>query len=149
MLIAILRANPNAFVNNNINRLKAGATLLIPDSNQLAEVPRDNARQEVQVQTSDWNRYRRKLADSAATATEKTSDAGKRASVRVKEGDDAGRKDVLKLSRGQPAGAKPGSSTERIQSLEEELIARERALKEANARIKELEKTVKDTTARK
>lgn len=145
MLIAILRANPDAFINNNINRLKAGATLRIPDSNQLAEMPQDKARQEVRVQTADWNRYRRKLADSPATATETISDTGKRASVRVKEGDETGGKDVLKLSRGQPAGAKPGSSTERIQSLEEELIARDRALKEANARIKELEKTAKDT----
>lgn len=149
MLIAILHANPHAFVNNNINRMKAGATLRIPDSAQLAELPRDKARQEVRVQTADWNRYRRKLADSATKATQRTSDTGKRASVRVKEGGEAGGKDVLKLSRGQPAGAKPGSSTERIQSLEEELIARDRALKEANERIKELEKTVKDTTAKK
>lgn len=149
MLIAILRANPGAFVNNNINRLKAGATLRIPDSTQLAELPLDKARQEVRVQTADWNRYRRKLADSVPTATGKTSDTGKRGVVRVKEGDEAGGKHVLKLSRGQPAGAKPGSSSERIQSLEEELIARDRALKEANARIQELEKTVKGTTAKK
>ena len=149
MLVAILRANPDAFMNNNINRLKAGATLRIPDSTQLAEVPQDKARQEVRVQISDWNRYRRKLADSAAPAKEKVAEPGKRAAVRVKEGEEAGSKDVLKLSRGQPAGAKAKSSTERIQNLEEELIARDRALKEANARIQELEKTVKETTAKK
>ena len=149
MLVAILRANPDAFINNNINRLKAGATLRIPDSTQLAEVPQDKARQEVRVQISDWNRYRRKLADTAAPAKEKMTEPGKRAAVRVKEGDEAGSKDVLKLSRGQPAGGKAKSSTERIQNLEEELIARDRALKEANARIQELEKTVKETPAKK
>jgi pilus assembly protein FimV len=148
MLIAILRANPEAFINNNVNLLKAGATLQIPDSAQLAEVSRDKARQEVRVQIADWNRYRRKVADSAAPATEKVTDPGKRATVRVKESDEAS-KDVLKLSRGQPAGAKAKTSTERIQTLEEELIARDRALKEANARIQELEKTVKETATKK
>jgi pilus assembly protein FimV len=147
MLIAIQRANPNAFINNNVNLLKAGVTLKIPDTNQLAEVPREKARQELRVQTADWNRYRRKLADSAAMARGSTTEAGKGASVQVKEGERT--KDVLKLSRGQPAGAKPKSSTERIQNLEEELIARDRALKEANARIQELEKTMKESAAKK
>lgn len=149
MLIGILRANPEAFINGNINRLKAGATLRIPGGEQLAEVPPDQARKEIRVQTADWSRYRRKVADSAGPAMEKAPATPKRASVRVKEGDDAGTKDVLKLSSGQPPGSKPRSSVERIQNLEEELIARERALNEANARIRDLEKAVKESGAKK
>ena len=149
MLIGILRANPDAFVNGNVNRLKAGATLRIPGTEQLAEVTPDAARKELQVQTADWGRYRRKVADTAGRASEKGADEGKRAAVRVKEGDEARPKDVLKLSSGQPPGSKPRSSTERIQTLEEELIARERALNEANARIRDLEKAVKDSGAKK
>ena len=149
MLIGILRANPDAFVNGNVNRLKAGATLRIPAAEQLAEVPPDSARKELRVQTADWSRYRRKVADTAPRSTEKGAEEGKRASVRVKEGDEARAKDVLKLSSGQPPGGKPRSSTERIQTLEEELIARERALNEAKARIRDLEKAVKDSGAKK
>jgi pilus assembly protein FimV len=149
MLIGILRANPDAFINGNVNRLKAGATLRIPGAEQLAEVSQDAARKEVRVQTADWSRYRRKVADTAGRATEKGPEAGKRASVRVKEGDKARPKDVLKLSSGQPPGSKPRSSAERIQTLEEELIARERALNEANARIRDLERAVKDSGAKK
>ena len=149
MLIGILRANPHAFINGNINRLKAGAKLQIPGMEQLGEMSPDVARKEVRVQTADWSRYRRKVADTAGRAMEKTSDTGKRAPVRVKEGDGTGTKDVLKLSSGQPPGGKARSSTERIQSLEEELIARERALNEANARIKDLEKAVKESGAKK
>jgi pilus assembly protein FimV len=148
MLIGILRANPDAFIGNNINRLKAGVTLRIPAGEQFAELPQDAAKKEVRVQTADWGRYRRKLADSAGPATEKGT-GGKRASVRVKEGDAAGTKDVLKLSSGQPPGGKARSSSERIQNLEEELVARDRALNEANARIKDLEKAVRDTSAKK
>jgi pilus assembly protein FimV len=149
MLIGILRANPDAFINGNVNLLKAGATLRIPGPEQLAEVPQDQARKEVRVQTTDWSRYRRKVADTAGRATEKGPPAGKRASVRVKEGDEARPKDVLKLSSGQPPGGKPRSTTERIQNLEEELVARDRALNEANARIRDLEKAVKDSGAKK
>ena len=34
MLVALLRANPNAFVNDNINRIKAGAVLDVPTAEQ-------------------------------------------------------------------------------------------------------------------
>ena len=52
-------------------------------------VPQEKARQDVRVQTADWNRYRRKLADTAGMATESTSEGGKRASVRIDEDVDA------------------------------------------------------------
>jgi pilus assembly protein FimV len=149
MLVGILIANPEAFINNNINLLKAGAKLRIPDQAQLTAMPQDKARQDVRVQTADWNRYRRRLADSAGTTKEPTAGSGKRAAVRIKDSEDKSNKDVLRLSSGQTAGGKARSSTERIQNLEEELIARDRALNEANARIKELEKAVKDTGAKK
>ena len=148
MLVGLLIANPEAFISNNINRLKAGATLRIPDEAQLTATPQDKARQDVRVQTADWNRYRRRLADSAGMTKEPTADGPKRAAVRIKDDDKSG-KDVLRLSSGQTAGGKTRSNTERIQNLEEELIARDRALNEANARIKELERAVKDTGAKK
>ena len=149
MLVGMLIASPEAFINNNVNRLRAGAMLRIPDEAQLTAVPRDKARQDVRVQTADWNRYRRRLADSAGMTKEPAADVPKRAAVRIKDGEDKGGKDVLRLSSGQPAGGKASSSSERIQNLEEELIARDRALNEANARIKELEKAVKDTGPKK
>jgi pilus assembly protein FimV len=149
MLVGLLIANPDAFINRNVNRLKAGAMLRIPDKTQLTEVPNEKARQDVRVQTADWNRYRRRLADAPASPKEQAADAPKRAAVRIKESDDKGGKDVLRLSAGQSADGTTRSATERIQNLEEELIARERALNEANARIKELERTVKDTATKK
>jgi pilus assembly protein FimV len=148
MLVGLLIANPDAFINNNINRLKAGATLRVPGEAQLTSVPQEKARQDVRVQTADWNRYRRRLADSAAPSREPGADGPKRTAVRIKD-EEKTSKDVLRLSSGQTAGGKTRSTTERIQNLEEELIARDRALNEANARIKELEKAAKDTGAKK
>jgi pilus assembly protein FimV len=144
MLVGLVRSNPDAFINNNMNLLRAGATLQVPDSSQLNAISRGDAAKEVRVQTSDWNRYRRRVADRPATASER--EAPKKREPRVKVEDKAAdekAKDVLRLSKGQPGGKKGRTIEDRVQALEEELIARERALNEANQRIKELEKAVK------
>ncbi len=145
MLVGIFRNNPDAFMNNNMNRMRAGATLRIPESEQLAALPRGDAAKEVRVQTADWNRYRRRLSDRPGKAAENERSERKH-DGRVKVEDKAAGKpkDVLKLSKGQPGDKKRRTIEDRLQALEEELIARERALNEANQRIKELEKTVKE-----
>jgi pilus assembly protein FimV len=43
-MMAILKANPDAFIGGNINRLKAGARLRLPDSQQIAGVDAGQAR---------------------------------------------------------------------------------------------------------
>lgn len=65
MLIALLRANPGAFINNNVNRLKAGAILEIPDATQASSVSVSEARQLIQAQSRDFNEFRRRLAGMA------------------------------------------------------------------------------------
>jgi pilus assembly protein FimV len=53
MMVAIYRANPEAF-DGNINRLKQGAILRVPDQNELAQVGVADALNEVKRQNSDW-----------------------------------------------------------------------------------------------
>jgi pilus assembly protein FimV len=60
MMLAIYRANPEAFV-GNINRLKAGVILRVPDAGELNRLGRIEARNEVQRQEDNW-----KGADSKA-----------------------------------------------------------------------------------
>jgi len=79
MLIALLRANPEAFINNNVNRLKAGAILEIPDAAQASSIPVSEARQLIQAQSRDFNEFRRRLAGMApaqATAAPTRQAAG-------------------------------------------------------------------------
>lgn len=147
MLVGITRSNPDAFINNNMNRMKAGKMLRIPDKEQLTAVTPKDAVKEVRVQAADWNRYRQKLADTAGMVSERKSAASRRDKVSVKDRTGEA-KPVLRLSSGEPpggAGGKGRSKADRVQVLEEELIARERALNEANQRIKELEKAVKES----
>ena len=51
MLVALHRANPDAFIDGNMHQLKAGPVLKIPDSNEIAAISPAEANQEVQVQT--------------------------------------------------------------------------------------------------
>lgn len=67
MLQAMLRANPNAFVANNVNRLKAGADLTLPSAEAALAIDPGQARQLVVAQSRDFNAYRRTLAANAPT----------------------------------------------------------------------------------
>ena len=149
MLVSLYRANPDAFDGKNMNRLKTGKILRVPTAEQAAEVTAGEAAKEVRVQVADWNSYRQKLAEAPA---EVAPQEGKAASGKIAPVDDAGArkepgKDVVRLSKGEaPAagGAKPApkSAGDRLRMLEEEAVAREKALSEANERIAQLEKTI-------
>ena len=54
MMHALLRENPHAFMNNNINQLKAGATLSIPDRNTIMSLAANEARAETSRQAQEW-----------------------------------------------------------------------------------------------
>ena len=52
MLVAMLRANPNAFVNGNVNRLRAGSVVQMPSKDQATATTAQEARQIVAAQSS-------------------------------------------------------------------------------------------------
>ena len=154
MLVGLLRSNKSAFMGNNMNRMKTGPILRVPESSELATVEPNQAVKEVRVQARDWNAYRQKLAEAADQAAPtdiaKQSATGK---ITTKVEDQAAPKEpgkeVLKLSKGEPpAGIAGGTGNkalqDRIRSLEEEAIAKDKAVNESNERIALLEKNIKD-----
>jgi len=151
MLVALYRNNPEAFIRNNLNLVRTGKILRVPDRDEVAAIARGEAVKEYRTHVADWNSYRQKLADTAGTvpAERRTAVSGK-ITTKVEDKAAAGAaKDVVRLSKGEPPGAaagkgKPRSTAERIRMLEEEAVAREKALAEANSRIAQLEKTLKD-----
>lgn len=54
-MLAIQRLNPDAFINNNINLLKKGQILRIPDREDIAQTSRQAAIQEVAIQNNAWS----------------------------------------------------------------------------------------------
>jgi pilus assembly protein FimV len=150
MLVALYRANPGAFMGQNMNRLKTGPILRVPESGEIAAVEAKDAVTEVRAQAADWNAYRQKLAGAAVPVAETPKQAaGGKITTKVEEkaAPTAEQpKEVLKLSKGeQTPGKKDVRSLEaRVQALQEENIAKEKALKESNERVAELEKNVKE-----
>ncbi|GGI54483.1 FimV/HubP family polar landmark protein [Oxalicibacterium solurbis] len=146
MLVALYRANPDAFVGKNMNRLRAGQILSIPAATTAEVIEESEARGVVVAQAADFNRYRSKLAAQVAAANAQPSEegrqtAGGKITTRIQEeSGSTNAQDKLKLSKSGTAVGSTGSAG----VTEEELIARDKALAEANARVKELEKNVSE-----
>lgn len=146
-LIGLFRANPDAFVGSNINQLRAGKILNVPEREKLAAIAQGEAAQEVQVHAANWNAYRRKVADSAPAVAEAAPSAKGKITARVDDkAGGVGPKDVVVLSKGDtgPGGAAGKSAGDRVRALEEDLAAREKALAESKERVAQLEKTLKE-----
>ncbi|MEO7320676.1 MAG: FimV/HubP family polar landmark protein, partial [Nitrosospira sp.] len=170
MLVALHRANRDAFFGNNIHRLKTGPILRVPNGNEIASVTPAEADKEVEMQTVDWARHR--LPDRAGSTPENeelkqrvTGTIEPTASVDV-----AGAREppdgFLKLSQGKElptaddaggeniggrtltvkdgSGREAGGTQEHMRAVEEDAIAKRRSLGEANERISLLEKNIKE-----
>ncbi|MDD5176861.1 MAG: pilus assembly protein [Sterolibacterium sp.] len=151
MLLALFRGNQEAFA-GNVSRLKAGKILAIPDRETVAGVNADEARKTIQAHAADFNAYSKKLASTVASSPAAVQEAPKRAvsgkiapRVEDKAPVAAAGKDKLEVSKTEVApGAAGKAGAERIAAIEETLVSREKALKDANGRIAELEKNLND-----
>jgi len=154
MLVALYRENAGAFDAHNMNRIRAGKILNLPQSDAIKMLPQADAEEEIRAQAADWNAYRQKLAAAHAETkapADKQEAAGKITAAvtdkAVSEKEPA--KEVLKLSKGEApngkvvGGGKP-SVQEKAIAKEEDDIAKNKALKEAQERTAILEKNVKE-----
>ena len=146
-LVGLYRQNPDAFIKKNMNLVKSGKILKVPDASEFAAVGQADAAREIHVQVADFNALRGKLAERAAPAREEGSVTSGRIGARVAEPGATEPRDTVRLSKGEPPSgkaARTGSTADRVRALEEEAVVREKALAEANERIAQLEKTIKD-----
>lgn len=65
-MLAIQALNPDAFIDGNINRLKTGQVLRLPDQAQSAGLPQPKAIAEVAAQNKAWRQGRRYVAKPGA-----------------------------------------------------------------------------------
>lgn len=150
MLVSLYRANPQAFNGSNMNRLKSGQILTIPDAETVRSTTGSEAHSVVIAHAADFNAYRNRLADHVASApAEKTPATGKQSAggaitAKVKEVPTATNDspDKLKLSKASPADT--AKNMKGKGASEEDRLAKDKAAAEANARMKELEKNVGD-----
>ncbi|MDP1692931.1 MAG: FimV/HubP family polar landmark protein [Burkholderiaceae bacterium] len=136
MLVALWRNNSQAFIDNNMNRLKAGSVLSVPSTAVAKDIAASEAKQLIQAQSADFGAYRQRLASGAPAV--KTSEPARQAAGRVqaqvddKKAGAATSPDRLTLSQGGLKGAT------------EAKVSKAAETKEQAARVAELARNVED-----
>jgi len=143
MMMALHRANPTAFINNNINRLKTGAVLKMPSADEARSVTHTEARKEVRIHAREFNAWRAQLASEVtgrpASPVEET--AGRTRSVdTISPPAEQDRDKVVIASADSRQGDGAGA---RLRRAEEDLASTQTSLEEASKKIEELEGIVK------
>ncbi len=168
MLIALHRANRDAFFDNNTHRLKAGSILRVPDDSEIGAITPAEADKEVKMQTADWNRYklaefiglrpvneelRQTVTGKIGSNVEADISAKESASeiLKLSKGEEswnagkiAGAENAIGMNPGGKGGTEASSTKDRLLALEEEAVAKTRSLSEANERVVLLEKNIKE-----
>ncbi len=139
MLVGLYRNNPDAFLGNNMNRLRSGAVLNVPTAEQAKAVSQQEARQIIQAQSADFAAYRQQLATGVTPTRQdqpQRQAKGKvEAEVKDKRQAAAPAPDKLTLSKGAvgAGAAKPAA---------EDRVAAARAKQDSTARVAELSKNL-------
>lgn len=136
MLVGLYQGNPQAFIGNNMNRLRSGAVLNAPSTQTLGSVDAKEARRLVHVQSANFNAYRQRLAGAVPEQTkpvESTRKSGGQVRTEVVEGGSAGAAKPDRLQIDKPKTAGKGQTT-----APEEAVVKQRAEKEASSRVNEL-----------
>ncbi|MGC4028279.1 MAG: FimV/HubP family polar landmark protein [Steroidobacteraceae bacterium] len=120
-MMAIYRANPSAF-EGNINLLRSGAVLRVPDAGAIAAVDPGEARREVRRQSVSWNSARGESASGSADPRLRLVPPGGTAT-----------------QGGGAEGAEVAALRDRVSRLEGELAESRRLLELRNAELARLQ----------
>ena len=138
MMLAMLKANPDAFIQGNVNLVKAGAVLQIPDLDEATQIPRDEARKTVIAQTNAFAEYARRLAKSPLLVDSKNSRSmsGTVTAEPAKPAPAALQQDKLTLSKSSVSA-----------NAADAKLASEREAKDTSDQLAALNKNLKDLEA--
>ena len=123
-MMALFKANPDAFASGSINRLEAGAELNQPNQALLRSISPAEAQQFVAESNAQW-------------LAEREAKGGAQSPSGAKNPAETPARDRLKIG-----SSAEGSSEERRYT--EDLVAQERALEQTRVRVAELEKNIAD-----
>jgi len=152
MLAALYQSNQQAFDGKNMNRLKVGKIIRMPDQATLDSVSRPQAKSLIAEHATNWQAYKNSLAkvvkESEASQTGgntqqsagKIGAAGEKPAPQAKPG-----KDVLKLSAGDAKSTtQADKAAAKASAAAEDATAKANAIKEEQSRAAALEKQVAD-----
>ena len=136
-MVAVQAANPSAFIQDNVNLLKAGATLVVPDPSALVALSDAQARRVFQQHAHAFADYRQRMASRTGAPLQPTQ---------------AGRGTVSTSTRGpvEPSG---GSGADKVVlssgassngASADDALALQKNTQDAQSRVAILEDTVKN-----
>ncbi|WP_447741878.1 FimV/HubP family polar landmark protein [Pseudomonas laurentiana] len=133
-MIAIQALNPDAFIGNNINQLKVGQVLRLPDQQQIQNIPQGEATSEVAEQYAAWREGRR-LGPRARQLDATRRGAAEAAPARIAQGDN-----LRLVSPGNQAGASQAKAlNDKLAVAQESLDTSRRDNDELKSRMSDLQ----------
>jgi len=142
MLVGLYQGNAQAFIGNNMNRLRSGSVLTVPSAQQLGSVDAREARRLVHVQSTNFNAYRQRLAGAVpeqVKPVEPTRKSGGQVRTEVVESGVAGAAKPDRLHLDKPKTAGKGQAP-----TPEETLLKKRAEEESSQRVHEMTRNVGD-----
>ena len=140
MLIALQKANPDAFFRDNVNALKTGAVLRAPGKDDLAAIDAASALAEVRRQNEEWRsgaaRPPAVVADAAATEKPSSPKAAGSSSDRLAL--------VPAKDGGDSTGAAGGKAVAAVAALRQEIATSKEALTTLKQQGDELKSRIDD-----
>ena len=127
IMMALLRANPKAFVNGNVNQLKAGYVLRIENPDMVADMSHSESLQEFRRQYREWRSGTGRLVQQVEVAAGDVEEASEApgTSSRVSQAEQAKLQLVAPGREGQGSGSASRDSSEAKQLREDLILATE------------------------
>lgn len=153
VMMALLRANPDAFFQDNVNALKAGAVLNMPDASVIAAVSRSEAMALMDRHLGLWEQYRGRVAETTGRApigqVASTGEGGDRA---ISSGSGAVADAELKLLAANTVGTggvrsdtggDPGKLRKELDVVQETLTSQKQEIGELSSKLAEADEIIK------
>ncbi len=152
-MIALQRANPDAFIKDNVNNLKRGVILRVPEADSVRALSPAQARAAFVEQTARWeaDRAPRPQPPAATTAAAAPQPAPQAASPASKPPASEAELQIVSAPAGGKGGTAPGSagveSQGSAEKLKNDLLLAHEANDSARQEVSELQSRVKDLEA--
>ncbi|WP_240125835.1 FimV/HubP family polar landmark protein [Thermomonas alba] len=171
-LLALLRANPDAFLGDDVNRLRQGAVLRVPSREEVAAIDPGEAARVVRQQMQQWAQARRAVrqpetnagaapataaaaaaSDAAGTAKPEPAAASRRAVTSTTAARGEARLQILPpaapgkakgIQSGTSAGGEGSMLQQELRRRDEEIAAKSAEISELKERVAALEKLKDD-----
>ena len=144
MLLALLKGNPAAFINNNVNLLKTNALLTMPSSKQSLSTSKSDAHQIINNQNIMFNNYKAELAKrSTSDIIEKTSNGhSEKLSTHIATSSKTPPKNSLTLTTPKTSGITLDNQARELAKQAEEISRNITALHKITSELKSTESAI-------